>query len=118
MEKKKEYKKILFEILIKTPEAYSLDADASEKYNKVIAFHQSLPGYEVTPLQALNNLAKVLQIKGIYVKDESFRFGLNAFKGLGASYAMNEILKDLPEGQFTITEKHWLGARKHWVIVR
>ena len=34
----------------------------------------------------LNALAQELGVKGIYVKDESYRFGLNAFKVLGGSY--------------------------------
>lgn len=101
MENKIEYTKESFELLIKSPEAYLVEADASEKYQRVIAFHQTLRNYEVTPLRALNDLARSLQIKGLYVKDESSRFGLNAFKGLGASYAMHEILKTLPSGSYT-----------------
>lgn len=41
-----------------------------------------------TPLVSLPALAKKLGVRGIYIKDESKRFGLNAFKGLGASYAV------------------------------
>lgn len=55
-------------------------------------FHQSIPGYEKTPLVSLPGLAKRLGIRGLYVKDESKRFSLNAFKGLGGSYAMFRIL--------------------------
>jgi diaminopropionate ammonia-lyase len=55
-------------------------------------FHQSLPGYQPTPLVALPGLARKLGVANIFVKDESQRFGLNAFKGLGASYAMATIL--------------------------
>ena len=52
------------------------------------AFHQSFPQYEVTPLADLNALAAKLGIAGLHVKDESYRFGLNAFKVLGGSFAM------------------------------
>jgi diaminopropionate ammonia-lyase len=52
------------------------------------AFHKMLPGYQPTPLRCLPSLARDLGIAAIYVKDESFRFGLNAFKVLGASYAI------------------------------
>ncbi|MEG2480399.1 MAG: diaminopropionate ammonia-lyase [Clostridia bacterium] len=51
-------------------------------------FHQSFPQYSVTPLQELNGMAHELEISGFYVKDESYRFGLNAFKVLGGSFAM------------------------------
>ena len=59
-------------------------------------FHSSLPGYKPTPLLKLSNLGKRLGVANLFVKDETFRFGLNAFKGLGASYAINTILKDKP----------------------
>jgi diaminopropionate ammonia-lyase len=55
-------------------------------------FHGSFPGYEATPLVALSHLAEYLGVKGIYVKDESFRFGLNAFKVLGGSYAIGTYI--------------------------
>lgn len=55
---------------------------------KPFHFHSSLPEYEATPLHHLEHLAKTLGVGTIYVKDESKRFGLNAFKGLGGSYAI------------------------------
>lgn len=54
--------------------------------------HQQIEGYQETPLLSLPALAAELGVKGIYVKDESRRFSLNAFKGLGGSYAMFCIL--------------------------
>lgn len=33
-------------------------------------------------------------MKGVYIKDESKRFGLNAFKALGASYAIHKLFPD------------------------
>lgn len=60
--------------------------------NKVRNFHSSISGYEITPLISLNNLAEKLGIKGIYVKDESYRFNLNAFKSLGGLYAIFKIV--------------------------
>lgn len=59
---------------------------------QVRRFHRQLAAYEVTPLVSLPGLAGRLGLGGIYVKDESRRFGLNAFKGLGGSYAMFRIL--------------------------
>ncbi len=55
---------------------------------KVYNYHQSLPGYQMTPLESLDQLAGHLQIDKLWVKNEAGRFDLNAFKGLGASYAV------------------------------
>lgn len=55
-------------------------------------FHSQIEGYEPTPLTSLPVLAEALGVKGIYVKDESYRFGLNAFKVLGGSYALGRLL--------------------------
>ena len=52
------------------------------------AFHESFPQYKVTPLAELKELAKFYGIKDLFIKDESYRFGLNAFKVLGGSFAM------------------------------
>ena len=52
------------------------------------AFHQGFPQYSVTPLADLEGMAGRLGLGGLYVKDESYRFGLNAFKVLGGSFAM------------------------------
>ena len=52
------------------------------------AFHGSFPQYAVTPLAKLDALAADLGLAGLAVKDESYRFGLNAFKVLGGSFAM------------------------------
>ncbi|MEA4956032.1 MAG: diaminopropionate ammonia-lyase [Pseudoflavonifractor sp.] len=51
-------------------------------------FHSSFPQYSVTPLVRLNGMAAHLGLAGLSVKDESYRFGLNAFKVLGGSFAM------------------------------
>lgn len=54
-------------------------------------FHRTLPGYAPTPLVDCQSLAGSLGVKSLHVKDESQRFGLNAFKALGASFAMHRI---------------------------
>ena len=63
-----------------------------EYAQKVRRFHQSFPMYQPTPLRHLPNTAKALGLGDICIKDESFRFGLNAFKVLGGSYAMGREL--------------------------
>lgn len=54
---------------------------------RVLRFHQGMPGYAPTPLVRLGALAERLGLEAVYVKDESKRFGLNAFKALGGSWA-------------------------------
>jgi len=71
------------------PEFLSVEATAPAR-----EFHKTLSEYSETPLANLKNLAKELGVKGIYVKDESKRFGLNAFKALGASYAISKIAEN------------------------
>lgn len=55
-------------------------------------YHSSFPDYAPTPLHALPALASFLGVGSIHVKDESHRFGLNAFKALGGSYAIGRYL--------------------------
>ena len=65
-------------------------------------FHQSFPEYAPTPFVRLNALSQKLGVKGVYLKDESFRFGLNAFKVLGGSYAIGcSIAEELGEESIT-----------------
>ncbi|MBR6332085.1 MAG: diaminopropionate ammonia-lyase [Dehalococcoidales bacterium] len=54
--------------------------------------HEMIPGYQPTPLVSLDDLARKLGVKRILVKDESKRFRLNSFKGLGGTYAMFRII--------------------------
>lgn len=50
-------------------------------------FHESLPGYAVTPLVSAPLLARRLGVATVHIKDESVRLGLPSFKILGASWA-------------------------------
>lgn len=70
----------------------NLDFLSKEIAKKAYAFHKSFPIYEETPLVEMKNLAKVLGVNNIYIKDESYRFGLNAFKVLGGSFAIGNFL--------------------------
>jgi diaminopropionate ammonia-lyase len=56
------------------------------------AFHRQLPGYAPTPLTEVPALAAGLRVGRVFVKDESSRLGLPAFKALGASWAVHQIL--------------------------
>ena len=62
---------------------------------KARAFHSSIPGYAPTPLRKLSCLAESRKLAGIYVKDESRRFDLNAFKVLGGSFAIGSHIASL-----------------------
>ena len=55
-------------------------------------FHSTFPQYSVTPLDRLDGMAQYLGLAGLCVKNESFRFGLNAFKVLGGSFAMAKYI--------------------------
>lgn len=75
-------------------EKSNIDFLNEKEAKKAYDFHTSFPVYHRTPLVELKELARVLGIGKIYVKDESYRFGLNAFKVLGGSYAIGRILAD------------------------
>ncbi|MEX2415755.1 MAG: diaminopropionate ammonia-lyase, partial [Paenibacillaceae bacterium] len=64
----------------------------SEDMRKVWKFHKSFKMYKPTPLRNLSQLSSYLGVSDIYVKDESYRFGLNAFKVLGGTYAIGQYL--------------------------
>lgn len=66
----------------------------------MLDFHKSLAGYAPTPLVSLPGLAASLGVGEIYVKDESYRFGIKAFKAFGASYAIYRFLKRQWENRF------------------
>lgn len=55
-------------------------------------FHQTLPGYAPTPLVCAERLASQLDLSRVWVKQESARIGLPAFKILGASWATHQAL--------------------------
>ena len=67
-----------------------LNCDLLEDAYKLISkWHK----YQPTPLESLNKLSKELDLKNIFYKDESKRFGLKSFKALGGAYAVEKITK-------------------------
>lgn len=56
---------------------------------KIRAFHASLPVYNQTPLVKLDNLKN---IRAVYIKNESYRFGLKSFKALGGVWAVYNLI--------------------------
>ena len=63
-----------------------------DNVEKARAFHKGFPQYSVTPLAHLEGMADYLGLGSVCVKDESYRFGLNAFKVLGGSFAMAKYI--------------------------
>jgi len=83
----------------------NVDFISQEAVKKVNNFHKTFSEYSVTPLHKLDALAEYFGLKNIFVKDESYRFGLNAFKVLGGAYAIgkylaNKLGKDVSEVSF------------------
>lgn len=64
----------------------------TEPLHGISGFHASLPGYAPTPLRDVPTLAAELGVGRVFVKEESARLGLPAFKILGASYAVCRAL--------------------------
>ena len=92
-------------------EKASTDFMSIDTIQKVRNFHKKFSQYQPTPLRSLDGLANKLHINKIWVKDESYRFGLNAFKVLGGSYAIGFYLSlklgiDLSELSFNDLKSH------------
>lgn len=80
------------------------------KAEAISAFHQSLPGYEQTPLYSCPTIAQRLGVARVVVKDESERLGLPSFKMLGASWATA-----------TAIAREWIGTTElprsfNWIV--
>ncbi|MEA2282500.1 MAG: diaminopropionate ammonia-lyase [Solirubrobacteraceae bacterium] len=56
-------------------------------------FHRGLSGYEATPLRAAGGLAEEFGLGALWLKDETVRLTLPAFKIMGASWAVAQALR-------------------------
>jgi diaminopropionate ammonia-lyase len=72
------------------PATWDLDRTGRDPLN----FHRRLPDYGPTPLIDAPRLADTLGVGRVWVKDESYRLGLPAFKILGASWAVYRALEE------------------------
>jgi diaminopropionate ammonia-lyase len=77
----------LFNEAVRPEEVQPPPADAE-------AFHRSLPGYRPTPVRDLPQIGAELGLAAVAMKDESTRLGLPAFKVLGASWAVERLLRE------------------------
>src|SRR3954451_2897249 len=68
------------------------------------SFHRGLSGYSPSELRAAPELAEAMRVGTVFLKVETERFGLPAFKILGASWAAEQLLagRDL-EGVTLVT---------------
>ena len=62
-----------------------------EAFDEIVSWK----GYKVTPLLSLEDIASKINVKKIYYKDESSRFGLGSFKALGGTYGVLKFLHDM-----------------------
>ncbi len=85
----------VFNTKIKNPsQGVSLGILDSGEAEKARRYHQGFTEYQPSPLVQLSKLADYLGLGKLFIKDESSRFGLNAFKVLGASYAIGRYLAE------------------------
>ncbi|MEA2023817.1 MAG: diaminopropionate ammonia-lyase [Actinomycetota bacterium] len=87
---------------VENPRARTITASAAVEENfprgifeQTRSFHRQIPGYQISPLRNLSNLASMIGVGGIWVKDESVRLSLNSFKVLGGSFAIYSFIKSL-----------------------
>jgi diaminopropionate ammonia-lyase len=66
----------------------------ADEYADLAGFYARHPELEATPLRQLPGRARALGVGMLHVKDESARFGLNAFKTLGVRYASDRLQRE------------------------
>src|SRR3954447_20654163 len=78
-----------FELLMNPHRA---DAPGVPVESDAPAFHRQLEGYRQSPLVDSPELADAMRVGRVLLKVETERFGLPAFKVLGASWAAEQLL--------------------------
>lgn len=93
----------------KAEELFNIDCARTAR-----AFHRQIPGYKMTPLRSLPNLAHMLGLGGIYVKDEAQRLELNSFKVMGGSFALYRFIqKKLGMSDKELTYEYLISKECH-----
>ena len=70
------------------PQAQSWTSTTSgANFEEISSFHHKLPGYSPTKLISLEEVARQIGVKAVYLKNETSRCELPSFKILGASWA-------------------------------
>ncbi|KAH8585772.1 tryptophan synthase beta subunit-like PLP-dependent enzyme [Bisporella sp. PMI_857] len=70
------------------PQALSWTSTSSgANFEEIMTFHRKIPGFSPTKLISLDDVARQIGVKAVYLKDETSRCELPSFKILGASWA-------------------------------
>jgi diaminopropionate ammonia-lyase len=77
-----------------SPSATAPPLFSADDYARMRRFFAGHVELEPTRLHPLPGLAATLRLGTLFVKDETGRFGLNAFKLLGARFAVEQLLAD------------------------
>lgn len=72
----------------------SIGLFSAAEYTQVRAFFDARPRLEPTPTRYLPALAGQLGLGAVFAKDETARFGLNAFKLLGGLFAIETLIAE------------------------
>jgi diaminopropionate ammonia-lyase len=101
-----------FSYILRSPKNHQdIEKFTIENLNYVRKFYNNQDFYKETPLINLTNYSKHIGVKNVFVKDESKRFDTNAFKVIGAAYAISRILcnrydLDISSVDFNILKSH------------
>jgi diaminopropionate ammonia-lyase len=85
-------------------EKTSTDFVSKDIAKKVRSIYSGMHEYSRTPLVSLDKLSEKVGVGNIWVKDESYRFGLNSFKSLGGIYAIYRTLEEMAGRKISISE--------------
>jgi diaminopropionate ammonia-lyase len=66
----------------------------ADEYRDVHGYYAAHPELAPTPLRSLRSIADTLGLATVYAKDETHRFGVNAFKIAGVQYAVHRLGDD------------------------
>src|SRR4051812_11598486 len=84
--------------------AHRSDAFAAAAPEASTPFHRGIAGYRASELRDAPELAEAMRVRRVLLKVETERFGLPAFKILGASWAAQRLLEGLDvEGVTLVT---------------
>ena len=82
----------------------STDFVSSDVAKKIRSVYSDMKEYQRTPLVSLEKLSQKIGVSKIWVKDESYRFGLNSFKSLGGIYAIYRTLEEMAGESISISD--------------
>ena len=84
--------------------------------DKPLSYHRSLPDYRPGPLRRLRAAEGQLGVRRVWVKDESDRFGLPAFKVLGAS-GLAGLLEIARRDRKALEDPLWLDRESNQLVI-